>query len=58
MLFVLKQKKCVNQIKGKLTLITFPWGRISLAIGWRSGSFCKQKSKDTKKVEINQFCDG
>ena len=54
--------KNVNQNKGKIILITFPSGRVSLDMSWRSGSFQlknggKQKSKNILRVETNQFCD-
>ena len=43
--------------------LKLPMGRMSLAMNWRSSSFSiensgKQKSKNTLRVEINQFCDG
>ena len=52
----------VNQNKGKITRIIFTRGKVSLAISLRSGSFqlktVAKKSKNTLRVEINQFCDG
>ena len=35
----------VNQSKGKITLIIFPWGRVSLAISLRSGSSLERPLK-------------
>ena len=60
--FVLKPKqKSLNQNKEKVSLIIFPWGRVSLAMSWLSVSFKLKtiaKSKNTLRVEIKQFCDG
>ena len=41
----------VNQNKGQITLILFPWGRVSLAMSWRSGSF-QLKMVANKKLKI------
>ena len=64
MLFALKPKKgFVNQNKEKITLIVLPWGRVSLVLSERSGSFelktvANKIVKNALRVEINQFCDG
>ena len=47
-LFIEAKRNFVNQDKGKITLIIFPWGRISLAMSWRSGSF--QLKTAAKKI--------
>ena len=41
----------VNQNKGKITLIIFPWDRVILAMSWRSGSF-RLKMVANKKVKL------
>ena len=54
-LYILNIETKINfvlQNKGKITLIIFPWGRVSLAINRRSGSFhmktvANKKSKTT-----------
>ena len=41
----------VNQNKGKITFIIFPWDRVSLATSWLSGSF-QWKTVANKKVKM------
>ena len=41
----------VNQNKGKITLVIFPWNRESLAMSWRSGFF-RLKMVANKKAKI------
>ena len=57
------QNKFCKLEQRKITLKIFPWGRMSLAMSWRSGSFqlktvANKKVKLHLRVEINHFCDG
>ena len=61
-LYIETKRIFVNQNKGKIALKIFPW-KNGFFYEWtfwfisfeNSG---KQKSKNTLRVEINQFCDG
>ena len=53
----------INMNKGKIAPMIFPRGRVSLGISLRTGSFqlktvANKKSKNTLRVENNQFYDG
>ena len=54
-LFIETKKNFVNQNKGKIILIIFPWDWVSLAMSWRSGSFqlkavANKKEKNTLSI--------